>query len=976
MLAGTISDAVFAASLEDVVTGSAPDAYGAPATFFAATHPSGGLRTLLDEALGRITGSKPDASPTIRLETNLGGGKTHNLIALYHAARGDLPGDRIDEFMDAGRAPERPIDRIGVFVGTSAGATSFPSRDGVEPNTVWGDLALQLGGAAAYEQLRRDDEALTAPGSAVLKTIFGDQPALILLDELARYLQTAQGTTVGNSTLADQTVSFLMALLEAAGSTPRTCVVITMTETTDPFGGDTQAVLDALDHAHELIGRRATSLRPSDEADLPAILSRRLFAEVDQDAGTGAAQRYADALQDAYGRGADLPERLVSGPEFQAAVERTYPFHPALIQALDKRLSTIPTFQRTRGALRLLARTVRLLWQQPGKAELIHLHHLDLADKDIAEDLSSRIDRPRYEPVIRADIRSRAGGAPAHAEEVDQQMGAAYATRLATATYLYSLTADVPGVTSGELLGAVLAPGDDPGIVTKALDQLEQACWYLHTDARGFRFSTEWSLVKRIQEAEGRITLGKVKTAATRILTEQFRDSVLKVKRTWEDPRVPDHADDAYLVLLHWDELQVAGADDAVPAKINELWEKAPAGGNRTFRNRLVLLVPNAVGHDAMIRAVRRHLALKDLAASDLSDVSPEKRTELKQRAAESDAEARIAVCNHVNVLYVPEATGLEAYGLDQVTQASLLRNQTDAVVERLSAMEKTLASGDKPLDPAYVHAKLGAQADRAISTEEVGRVFARRADLKLVLDKGMLRTLVSDGVRQGVWEYQDLAAGEQGWATAERPNVHVRLADDTLLHPPGSAPAVGPVACPLCGQVHDGPCPDAKGGAGGPRAPPPAPAASTFEAEGSAPVAFANAKQAAVDAGRSVLTGMRATVHVSGEGTGQQLARLHALAPTSGARLHYHISAQVQLDEPGDLIELKFSGTPSDYQPLKAALAQLLGSRQAVLEASLDARFDPAPALSGQEVEDLRRRAADTGPAHCRLWLTTEADA
>jgi hypothetical protein len=74
ILEGTLSEAIFAASLDEVVAGSAPAVYGDPETFFVGTHPSAGLKTLLDEALGRVGGEKPDAPSVIRLETNLGGG--------------------------------------------------------------------------------------------------------------------------------------------------------------------------------------------------------------------------------------------------------------------------------------------------------------------------------------------------------------------------------------------------------------------------------------------------------------------------------------------------------------------------------------------------------------------------------------------------------------------------------------------------------------------------------------------------------------------------------------------------------------------------------------------------------------------------------------------------------------------------------------------------------------------------------------
>jgi hypothetical protein len=267
-------------------------------------------------------------------------------------------------------------------------------------------------------------------------------------------------------------------------------------------------------------------------------------------------------------------------------------------------LSTIPNFQRTRGALRLLARVVRGLWHyQPEGAQLIHLHHINLVDRVVAEELSSRLERPAYEPVIRADVASQPGGEASHAEQVDRRMGAQYGRRLATTIYLYSLTRGVPGVPAAELYGAALAPGDDPNLLQKALDGLEGACWYLHADVRGYRFSTEASLVKLIQEAEGEISVTKARAQATTILARRFRDAGLKVRRAWEDAKVPDNADDAWLVILHWDDFgDHRGVDlhGAVPPKVRELWEKTPSGGVREF--------PQPIGDSRTLgRDTRRH---------------------------------------------------------------------------------------------------------------------------------------------------------------------------------------------------------------------------------------------------------------------------------------------------------------------------------------------------------------------------------
>ena len=370
--------------------------------------------------------------------------------------------------------------------------------------------------------------------------------------------------------------------MAAVDAHPRATLVITTTQVTDAFRESTQDVLDVMVDARSLMARVEDVLRPSEEADLPKILARRLFERVDATAVRPVAKAYADAIETAAERGTELPDQM-RDPRWVAELEESYPFHPTLIRVLDKRLSTIPNCQRTRGALRLFARVTRSLWErQTDGAGLIRLDHVDLAEREISEDLSSRLDRATFDAVIRADVCSPAGGAPSHAELVDQQMGADYARRLAIAAYLFSLTQDVPGVTAGELIGSIFAPGDDPNVLVKALDTLERSAWYLHADARGYRFSTEISLNKMIEDATREFSVQKAKQCATQILAEQFKDSTLKVRRAWEDAKVPDRAEDAWLAILHWDDFtDVHGVEPGAdpPGRVLDLFERTPAGG-------------------------------------------------------------------------------------------------------------------------------------------------------------------------------------------------------------------------------------------------------------------------------------------------------------------------------------------------------------------------------------------------------------
>ena len=61
----------------------------------------------------------------------------------------------------------------------------------------------------------------------------------------------------------------------------------------------------------------------------------------------------ADALPGSYG-----------GQGFRDRIATAYPFHPELVDILTNRWGSLSGFQRTRGALRTLAHTVKALQTQ------------------------------------------------------------------------------------------------------------------------------------------------------------------------------------------------------------------------------------------------------------------------------------------------------------------------------------------------------------------------------------------------------------------------------------------------------------------------------------------------------------------------------------------------------------------------------------------------------------------------------------
>lgn len=175
VLKGELRDEVFRASLNDVHQDKAEDVYKDPRTFFDHTYRTEGLRTLLREALGRLTGEKASNSPVIRLETSFGGGKTHNLIALYHLACGGVSSDWVSDLVPKKSIPKKPISVVPL-IGSDLDPSSGMKHGAITTYTLWGEMAYQFGKAKAYKQFEKNDHDRIRPGETGIKDLLGSTP--------------------------------------------------------------------------------------------------------------------------------------------------------------------------------------------------------------------------------------------------------------------------------------------------------------------------------------------------------------------------------------------------------------------------------------------------------------------------------------------------------------------------------------------------------------------------------------------------------------------------------------------------------------------------------------------------------------------------------------------------------------------------------------------------------------------------------
>lgn len=991
VLSSTLDESIFAANLTDALNGNAPPVYSSPETFFARTHPSRGLVEVLRMSLGRLSGILPDEPPILRIDTNLGGGKTHNLIALCHICRGGLSpalmdiflGPRGDEMLSGLDTP-----RVATFVGTDWGVARHD-------RTVWGSLASQLDADLGYEILREDDELRTAPGTNRLKRILGSHPNLIVIDEIAHYLEKAQAVKVGQSTLARQTLAFIMSLCEAAAQSPHTVVVITTTQESSVFEEGTEEVLRALSRLGEIVGRQAHLIQPATETDIPGVMTRRLFAQVDRSDTAEIAQAYQDALQRYENLVGGLPQALY--PRHLAKrMHETWPYHPELVSFLDKRLSTNPHFQRTRGALRLLARAVRLLWSNADAVTplAIHPHHLDLADDDIIRpQLTRALQRSAMDPVARADVANR--HEPSRAGLIDQDNHRQYAQRASIVCFLESLTQTASNPSQGSILGTALMPDDDPNRMQAAWDRLRQEAWYLHEERGGYVFKTEPSLTKMIQEHTEQVRPSDARTKALALLEEMFSTTgtrtsggVFRVRKMYLNEKAPDAKDEVSLCLFSWSQFPgeqgIMDPAEVPPEIIRHTWERTDMGGLRQFRNRMVFVAPDAQYFNDMLDAVRRHLALETLARDDslLTHLGEEARQTLSELRGRQHLMARVGVANIMSLVWFPrDNQELQRIQMTVQSTSRAERNQMDVVYEALDHHHKWLSAGSAPMDPAVLRQQLGLRLEKGFTVTQVEEFMAQSGGSRILLDPHQLTQLVRHGVRNEEWEYQS----PQGtWQIQTQFDTGFDVVPQGSLHPVGTAPV-----CPKCHQLEcdcDKACPDVYPKCGQMESvcvvSPPSP--TRYMDDGSPGASFSAIVQNALSDNQAlqrVRKVCRIQIHWGAEEQNALSCLMRTSQLMSKVRLLPHTSSKIALEldtvVDDERIALTFSGGERhSHLPLDAAKDILRQGSGSVFQVTVEIEFTSPRGLDESWVQVLHDALAGTPVSFCTATLEVEQDA
>ncbi|WP_281536213.1 DUF499 domain-containing protein [Cryobacterium breve] len=117
------------------------------------------------------------------------------MLALWHLASGLPLGSYPQEAQELLNESDYPFEglvaRRVALVGNHFAPQGEVKPDGTRVNTLWGELAWQLGGAEAFEIVAEHDIKGTNPGADLHRLFNEYSPAVILIDEWVAYARQA-----------------------------------------------------------------------------------------------------------------------------------------------------------------------------------------------------------------------------------------------------------------------------------------------------------------------------------------------------------------------------------------------------------------------------------------------------------------------------------------------------------------------------------------------------------------------------------------------------------------------------------------------------------------------------------------------------------------------------------------------------------------------------------------------------------------
>jgi len=615
-------DEKMAPSLGGVVLGKEHEMYVDPEKFFERTLITGQMASILENIVNVLKGE--GGKKVLVLNALYGGGKTHTLLAIYHALRAphsllrarpesgeikELVSKLVEEMSKLRRPDLVVID--GYFSELAPSPMSPLDVKAYKVRTLWGYIAHSLG---SYGALREYDERQVAPEADKLLRIFEGRSVVILVDEIAHYVKRFHEVPDRELKEYCSAVETFMESLVKAVDLARSAVLIISLPAERKEGKIVvevtyQAIKQTIESIFKSLARVfAEHVEPIAPRNVPALLRTRLFEAVDEKR----ARDVFDMLRKAYEENKDVfGYHMIPIEE----ILRKYPFHPLYVSTIIEILDKHQTLQKTRDLLRISRKVLREVLRESKPYDLIMPWHIDLSKDPIRNTLLVN-DYEGFKSVVEEDVRERVRyfEKPLLAKTV--------ALALLARTFVYGGGLALPPKPEAfpserDLAQMVYEPaifhseGWAPKDIVDAVRWISENLLYVVKDEKtgGLWFTKFVTPIKYVEERAKRVddlsAIERVRGYAERLLRETYSDIVSKKRGARVQPKAfdpelsqalrtcePVDVDSRKYVLLAF--LDVPEREEERRGKLKEVLYKTRSGGMRRYANTIYVAFPSA----------------------------------------------------------------------------------------------------------------------------------------------------------------------------------------------------------------------------------------------------------------------------------------------------------------------------------------------------------------------------------------------
>ena len=707
------------ADLGDVISGIAHPIYKDPELFVRTTFFTPGLLRLFQRVQNKINSGLGNG--VVRLQTHFGGGKTHSLIALYHFLNNH---EKLFSFLPNKQFPKE-VSVVSI-TGTHLNPLKGRKIRNYEIKTIWGEIAYQLRGTEGFNLISENDQKRISPGKEALQILFKENNStVILLDEITEYLAKARGVPVNDSNLATQTLTFIQELTECLTKLPKSILIVSLPDIEYERISSNKTTLIKIS---QILSRLASSEIPSEPGDLPQIIRSKLIKNLKRPKELSQIVKKFSDYYLLYKN--DFPEIAIK-PMYQQLMERSYPFHPSVIDLFYNNWQEISTFQGTRSILSLLSQILYDSMSTRSNAPLIMPSDIELKEGKIRDALFHHLPA-KFTNVLIQELNFK--HSVSQRTEVDSRFEETYQSIVKTIFLASpSYKSEDCGINLQEINFTISKPDLSTAFTAEVFKVLVNSSKYLHINQNKFYYSDQLNFNSKIYQMKS-----QYKEKASEQIYYEFANNLQNDEvKTIIWPKSNAEVGDTDVLKL------VFLPPNLDKTSLKDHWITYIGKKFRLFRNTVLVAVPDEKVIEDMFDILQLKYALQEY-------LETYEKTDLPNSMLIKTIKERIEEINR-RILYLIRRSYLEYHDWNNTYQLPVPKNTDEDIAKSLliELLKNDIITAE--IHPMFIVDKFLCEND-IMSLNLLKNQFLKNGRLPKLVSTNILEQTLINGVKEDLF--------------------------------------------------------------------------------------------------------------------------------------------------------------------------------------------------------------------------------